>query len=620
MYCHWDAEKEFVVADSNFSDADPWGIPLEEAQATSDDPVAPLDEKADAAAERVDTSVALAPDVLDEDDEEEMLMFVADTPEPAADVEDDPDQDLPTDDQVVADPAISTDIGAESATEEPTPSPDTDQADGQSPEADSDLDMAAAGSSDVAVDDSAVHVFDAVPGYGELEVSGPEGDPGDEPPSPDTAADTAAGSPRRTGFGLSRMLAAAQSAFRPEDSQETPPAAPDEDLPDDLPSWAVSDDADSTDEVFSAFGSLGSDDRTGRPAAIPADDQSPTPDEPPAVDANQPDQEVVDGPGLEDAAAPGAQALTDDSSAATVDPVELDASQFPEDLAELPEDAPADDIADALSQLGEDADDGSVESLGDQDAGHADQDEGDLLSIDDAHTPVPEEPVDASVDLASSSPMILFGDVEAADEPGPEEVEVASDHETSAADPPAPATAEDDDAVTSDDPWGEGGGAGPTSEDSIDVPISSLPVPSIYQDLEHLPPIITDHPVADARAASPPAHSDTGSERWDESVQGWIENDDGEPAWRPIISTAESLSPWTIETYLGIVTGDASVEPAGDIDGLAAARDAALDIAVADAVDRGGHAVTGVKFAVHEIGASTIVTASGTAVTLRSPA
>ena len=179
---------------------------------------------------------------------------------------------------------------------------------------------------------------------------------------------------------------------------------------------------------------------------------------------------------------------------------------------------------------------------------------------------------------------------------------------------------ESDAAETSDDPWGEGGGAGPTSEDSIDVPISSLPVPSIYQDLEHLPPIITDHPVADARAASPPAHSDAGSERWDESVQGWIENEDGEPAWRPIISTSDSLSPWTIETYLGIVTGDASVEPAGDIDGLAAARGAALDIAVADAVDRGGHAVTGVKFAVNEIGASTIVTASGTAVTLRSPA
>ena len=171
----------------------------------------------------------------------------------------------------------------------------------------------------------------------------------------------------------------------------------------------------------------------------------------------------------------------------------------------------------------------------------------------------------------------------------------------------------------SEDPWGLTDDIPDEAEDAIHVPISSLPVPSIFQELEDLPPTADERAAEVARVDGPAAEGGAQwGERWEGSVQGWIETDGGETVWRPIISTADTLSSWDIETYLGVVTGDAPIDAGDGVEGLAAARDVALNIAVADAIARGGHAVTGVHFTVHHLGASAVVTASGTAVTLRS--
>jgi uncharacterized protein YbjQ (UPF0145 family) len=108
--------------------------------------------------------------------------------------------------------------------------------------------------------------------------------------------------------------------------------------------------------------------------------------------------------------------------------------------------------------------------------------------------------------------------------------------------------------------------------------------------------------------------------RWRESAQGWVDDGAGRSTWRPIVTTSDHLGEWDVDTYLGVVGGDASFtapddEPAAAI---APAREAALRAMLDEAILRGAHAVIGVTIDVHEGAGRMFVTATGTAVTLQA--
>ncbi len=103
---------------------------------------------------------------------------------------------------------------------------------------------------------------------------------------------------------------------------------------------------------------------------------------------------------------------------------------------------------------------------------------------------------------------------------------------------------------------------------------------------------------------------------WGNAAQGWIRQDGGRSTWRPIVTTTSDVGTWEVDTFLGIVAGDATIAEAGNLSG---ARKAALQSLVDEALSRGAHAVVGVRTAVHEVGRSVVFSAVGTAVTLRNP-
>ena len=121
---------------------------------------------------------------------------------------------------------------------------------------------------------------------------------------------------------------------------------------------------------------------------------------------------------------------------------------------------------------------------------------------------------------------------------------------------------------------------------------------------------------------------------WRDSVQGWVRDETGTKVWRPIVTTTTAVPNWEIDTNLGMVTGEAACAIDGDrlgsllatapgIDSLrrelARDRHTAEAAMVSDAVARGAHAVIGVKLDYTPVGDCLIVTATGTAVTLRTP-
>ena len=109
--------------------------------------------------------------------------------------------------------------------------------------------------------------------------------------------------------------------------------------------------------------------------------------------------------------------------------------------------------------------------------------------------------------------------------------------------------------------------------------------------------------------------------RWKESAEGWVEDDSGGSSWRPIVTTSPLLSEWDVDTYLGVVIGDSTLD-VGSASGaaVAEARTASTRRMVNEALARGAHAVVGVSFTVQTIGGEVLVTASGTAVTLKADA
>ncbi len=105
--------------------------------------------------------------------------------------------------------------------------------------------------------------------------------------------------------------------------------------------------------------------------------------------------------------------------------------------------------------------------------------------------------------------------------------------------------------------------------------------------------------------------------RWQETAQGWVD-EAGRTTWRPIVSTSHALAQWDVDTYLGLVSGDALASAAAAETGIASARAAAVQRMLDDAVARGAHAVVGTSLSMHALPAGILVTAVGTAVTLQT--
>lgn len=106
--------------------------------------------------------------------------------------------------------------------------------------------------------------------------------------------------------------------------------------------------------------------------------------------------------------------------------------------------------------------------------------------------------------------------------------------------------------------------------------------------------------------------------RWNEAAEGW---EPGERRWRPIVTTTATFDDWHIDTYLGLVSGEATarldvVESAlGTV--LDEARRVAMDSLVDAAITRGAHAVVACELHYTPIDHRMIVTVTGTAVTLK---
>jgi uncharacterized protein YbjQ (UPF0145 family) len=106
--------------------------------------------------------------------------------------------------------------------------------------------------------------------------------------------------------------------------------------------------------------------------------------------------------------------------------------------------------------------------------------------------------------------------------------------------------------------------------------------------------------------------------RWADAAQGWAP---GEGNWRPIVTTTAGFDHWDIDTYLGMVSGEAAaridvLETAlGTV--LDEARRVAMDSLVDAAVTRGAHAVVACELDYTPIDHRMIVTVTGTAVTLK---
>ena len=84
------------------------------------------------------------------------------------------------------------------------------------------------------------------------------------------------------------------------------------------------------------------------------------------------------------------------------------------------------------------------------------------------------------------------------------------------------------------------------------------------------------------------------------------------------MTTSDALSGWSIETYLGVVTGDVTLHDADGAGALASARRDATEQATLQAISRGAHALTGLQFTTLQVGAQSVLSVTATAVTLRS--
>ena len=105
---------------------------------------------------------------------------------------------------------------------------------------------------------------------------------------------------------------------------------------------------------------------------------------------------------------------------------------------------------------------------------------------------------------------------------------------------------------------------------------------------------------------------------WRDAAQGWA-GDEGN--WRPIVTTTATFEDWDIDTYLGVVSGEATARvdvPENALGGvLEQARLVAMASLTDAAVTRGAHAVVACELDYTPVDHRMIVTVTGTAVTLK---
>jgi len=109
----------------------------------------------------------------------------------------------------------------------------------------------------------------------------------------------------------------------------------------------------------------------------------------------------------------------------------------------------------------------------------------------------------------------------------------------------------------------------------------------------------------------------TWGSQWENSAQGWVAEQ-----WRPVVTTTSGFPAWEVDTYLGVIAGEAAVHSLlADESLLGAALDEGRDVAqrglIDSAVAKGAHAVVGASVRYTQVGGRLLVTMTGTAVTLR---
>lgn len=153
--------------------------------------------------------------------------------------------------------------------------------------------------------------------------------------------------------------------------------------------------------------------------------------------------------------------------------------------------------------------------------------------------------------------------------------------------------------------------------------------PRLLRDLDDIEPVVDLSPaeLPEGPIAAPDEDYGLGPRwgaKWKTAAQGWVDSPSGRE-WRPVITTTTDFPEWEVDTYLGVITGESAVdhsfEDAATLGRLLAeGREVAMQSLSDAAVARGAHAVVGVTMEYTTLSRRLVVTASGTAVTLRDHA
>ena len=165
--------------------------------------------------------------------------------------------------------------------------------------------------------------------------------------------------------------------------------------------------------------------------------------------------------------------------------------------------------------------------------------------------------------------------------------------------------------------------ASPQAESAATAGAEGVPSPPQPSPMDLPWPSAAETPAASDEAAAWSMGADRSGTSgwgalWRQSAQGWVEDPAGRAVWRPIVTTSATLSEWEVDTYLGLVTGELAISSDNLEGGLRSARQDAVERMVDDALARGAHAVIGVSVDLVEVGGSVVVSAAGTAVTLKT--
>ncbi len=379
-----------------------------------------------------------------------------------------------------------------------------------------------------------------------------------------------------------------------------------EDLPEEPPEWMEESPATTPPRVYGELTEL------DRPAVfVPGASAEPFGEETSEVQAGE--DNALDQPAdLADEAAPADQVDDeqdlDEAVASALSAVEPDDDlRFESDLGPLEETSTEEPISEEVPVGESDIDSDLASALSavqpDEESSLSPELPGDL-STDD----VTDDTNDFDSDLAS--PLSAFGSDDGDEDTDFTEFGPQSDvdlQEVIASAISAVHSTDEDADTVSDDVWGLGDTEGPPDHAEewsfAETDIAETDEPS---------PEPTDEPAEPESETVVESPSVAWGSNWSSAAQGWIRHDGERSIWRPIVTTTSAVGTWEVDTFLGIVAGDSSIT-----DSLGAARKAAVQAMVDEALSRGAHAVVGVRMSFHETSHGSVCSAIGTAVTLR---